>query len=914
MKEIIIENAHAHNLKNIDVTIPRNKFIVVTGPSGSGKSSLIYETLHLESQKRYLEALSSFGKNFFQPPIHTKVSMIKGISPTLAIDQKTTINNKRSTVGTVTEIYDFLRLLFTHLGTPHSPTTKAALGARDQQDLIHQIGTPKAGARVVIMAPIILSQKGEQKDVIDKMINKYGIQSIVIDQKIYEVGQLPKVDKNKYHDIFGVVDRIIYSPQKHERMVQSIVTSLKLAENSVIVDVDGKSQFYSLGSYCPVSKTNFPKLQPRLFSYNSPLGACKTCDGIGEIVRIDESTLLKNPTLPFNKTSLYKIISKDAPLFLVVKKLFSSAGVPLEFSSKEWPNEFKSHLFEGVKKFPGLIPYFKNLMDDEDTYYGEDNLAKILKYVPCPKCHGKRLQDFPLNVKLWNMTIDEFVEKDLVWLEDYFSKLILSDSDKRIGEKLCLEIRQRLIFLNQVGLGHLQLTRSAVTLSGGELQRIRLATQLGTSLSGVIYILDEPSIGLHPFDNEMLIKTIKQLRDLNNTVIVIEHDEQTMREADFILDIGPQSGINGGQVVYAGNSEKFFKTDNLTANFLKANEVKLPIHKVNFKQHLNILGIKRNNLKNIDIHIPINALTCITGRSGSGKSTLVHDVMRSALNELIFKEADGDKEYKSVSCDDHLQDYLLISQKPVGRTPKSIPLTYLGVFDVIREIYADTIQAKLQSLTPSHFSFNSALGRCETCEGNGRIKMQMMFLSDAYIPCSACKEMRYRPEILSIYYKGANIHDVLNMNASEALAHFGNYKKLNFSFELLLQVGLGYIKLGQPTSTLSGGEAQRIKIAKELSKLKRGKILYMLDEPSTGLHFQEIELLNNCLRKLVSQGHTVLVIEHNIDIIKHADYVIDLGPGGGKHGGEVVATGHPSDIAKNPRSLTGKFLDLYVAN
>ena len=923
MKEIIIENAHAHNLKNVSVTIPRNQFIVVTGPSGSGKSSLIYETLHLESQKRYLEALSSFGKNYFQPPIHTKVSMIKGISPTLAIDQKTTISNRRSTVGTVTEIYDFLRLLFTHLGVAHSPLTKKPLGARDFQSLIYQMGDIPSGAKVTIVAPVILSQKGEHKEIIDKMINKYGMQTIIVDGKSYESDKIPKIDKNKYHDIYGVIDRIVFDTMKKDRVEQSILAAMKVSDQSVIIIIDGHATFYSLNYYCPESKINYPKLQPRLFSYNSPLGACKECDGIGEVLKIDESTLIKNSQLPFNKTTLYKVISKDASLFLVTKKLFSSQSIELESPINSWPSTFKSLLIFGadtkreektkIKKFPGLIKYFSSMVDQEEFLYSDESIAKISKNIPCPKCKGKHLQDYPLNVQLWGKTIDQYVECDITALEEIFSKVELKTTEEiKIGKKLCLEITQRLRFLNQVGLGHLQLARSAATLSGGELQRIRLATQLGTSLSGVIYILDEPSIGLHPIDNEMLIKTIKQLRDLKNTVIVIEHDEQTMREADFIIDIGPQSGNLGGEIVYSGTSKIFFDSDTLTASYLKKNELKLEINKRNFTEFLSITGIKKNNLKNIDIHIPLNSLTCVTGRSGSGKSTLVHEVLKSALNELIFKEADRGDDYKTVQSDATLNDYLLISQRPVGRTPKSIPLTYLGVFDVIREIYANTTQAKLLGLSASHFSFNSALGRCTACEGNGRIKMQMMFLSDAYIPCVQCKETRYRPEILTIFYKGANINDVLNMTAKEALEHFKHYKKLNFAFELLLNVGLSYLKLGQPTTTLSGGEAQRIKIAKELSKLKRGKILYMLDEPSTGLHFQEIKLLNQCLRKLVDEGHTVIVIEHNIDIIKMADYVIDLGPGGGVYGGEIVAKGHPSEIAKSSKSLTGKFLNLYI--
>jgi excinuclease ABC subunit A len=914
MKEIVIENAHAHNLKNVNVSIPRNQFIVVTGPSGSGKSSLIYETLHLESQKRYLEALSSFGKNYFQPPIHTKVSMIRGISPTLAIDQKTTINNKRSTVGTVTEIYDFLRLLFTHLGSAHSPHSKKPLGARDFQSLISQIGKPAKESKVTIIAPMILSQKGEHKEIIDRMVNKYGMQTIIIDGKSYESDKLPKIDKNKYHDVYGVLDRISFDTSKMDRIEKSVQTALGLADQSVIVVIDGKANFYSLNYYCPDGKVNYPKLQPRLFSYNSPLGSCKECEGIGEVLKIDETTIIKNSKIPFNKTTLYKVIAKDPALFLVIKKLFSTNDVEFEVSVDDWDVSFKNLIFKGnSKKFPGLIGYFKAMVKDDEFLYSDDSLSKVSVPMPCPKCHGKRLQDYPLNVKLWGKTIDQYVECDIEELEKIFSTVILRTTEEiKIGTKLCLEITQRLRFLNQVGLGHLQLARSAATLSGGELQRIRLATQLGTSLSGVIYILDEPSIGLHPIDNDMLIKTIKQLRDLNNTVIVIEHDEQTMREADFILDIGPKSGSQGGQIVYAGPAAPFFATDTITATFLKENEIKLPVNKRKFSDFIKIKGIKRNNLKNIDIHIPINALTCITGRSGSGKSTLVHDVMRSALNELIFDETDHTKnDYTSVSADALVSDYLLINQKPVGRTPKSIPLTYLGVFDVIREIFTSTTQAKLQGLSASHFSFNSALGRCQECEGNGQIKMQMMFLSDAYIPCSSCKEMRYRKEILTVQYKGANIHDVLNMTAQEALDHFRHYKKLNFAFELLLNVGLSYIKLGQPTTTLSGGEAQRIKIAKELSKLKRGKILYMLDEPSTGLHFQEIKLLNQCLRKLVDEGHTVVVIEHNIDIIKVSDHVIDLGPGGGIHGGQIVAQGHPSEIAKSKNSVTGKFLKLF---
>ncbi|MGB9768604.1 MAG: excinuclease ABC subunit UvrA [Dictyoglomus turgidum] len=932
MSEYIkIRGAREHNLKNINIDLPRNKLIVFTGISGSGKSSLAFDTIYAEGQRRYVESLSTYARQFLGQLNKPDVDVIEGLSPAISIDQKTVIKNPRSTVGTVTEIYDYLRLLFANIGKPYCPFCGIEISARTSQEIVEKILALPEGTRIQILSPLVRGRKGEYKKLLDNL-RKEGFLRVKIDGEMYSLEDEIELDKNKKHDISVVIDRLVIKPDIKTRLSDSIELALKLSEGLVIVEEyleDGRIEehIFSENFSCPICGFSFGEITPRLFSFNSPYGACPACSGLGGKKEFDpdlildyEKSISEGAIIPWGKeiSPYYKILLAN-----VGKKLGFNLDTPLKYFTE---NQLKALLYgvpfavevhfpdwdiDGYRHFEGLINIFNKRYEETESEDVKNFYERFMVFSPCNVCNGTRLKKEALSVYVNGKNIAEVSAMNMFELKNFLENLNLDGREKIIASPILKEILQRVNFLIEVGVDYLTLDRSADTLSGGESQRVRLATQIGSGLVGVIYVLDEPSIGLHPRDNEKLIKNLKSLRDLGNTVIVVEHDEEIMRSADFIVDIGPGAGEKGGEIVVAGPLSEVLKhPTSITAQYLRG-EKNIPIPKRRRTvggRWLEIKGARARNLKNIDVKIPLGTFVCLTGVSGSGKSTLVEEIIYPALQKAIHGKKIKSEYYDEIKGTEYIDKVIVIDQSPIGRTPRSNPATYTNLFTEIRELFAQLPEAKMRGYKPGRFSFNVKGGRCEACKGEGMVKVEMHFLPDIYIPCEVCKGKRYNSETLEITYKGKNIADVLEMSVEEALKFFENFPSIRRKLETLYDVGLGYIKLGQPATTLSGGEAQRIKLAAELSRRSTGKTFYILDEPTTGLHFADVEKLLNLLHRLVDQGNTVLVIEHNLDVIKTADYIIDLGPEGGDRGGEIIAEGTPEEVAMNERSYTGKFL------
>ncbi|HIQ25658.1 MAG TPA: excinuclease ABC subunit A [Persephonella sp.] len=913
MDKIIIHGARQHNLKNIDLEIPKNKLVVITGPSGSGKSSLAFDTIYAEGQRRYVESLSAYARQFLGLMEKPDVDSIEGLSPAIAIDQKTTSKNPRSTVGTITEIYDYLRLLFARVGKAYCPECNSPITAQSAEDIVEQVLKLPEKTKIQILAPVVRGKKGKHKDIFDK-IQKMGYPRVRVDGNVYLMEEVPKLEKNKKHTIEIVVDRIVIKEGIRSRLTDSIEQALKLGDGLVIVNnlSENKDIIFSEKFACPEHGFSIAEISPRLFSFNSPYGACPECKGLGVIHKIDIDRLIDK-----NRAVIESFRISESIYFKYIKGIiydiiyYHSINKFTKF--KDLPNEVKDELLLEI------IPHLERKYLEIENEKQKAELEKYIKEVVCPVCKGSRLRKEALYILINKKNIWDVVRLNIRQAYEFFlnyEKQPKTEKEKIIAEKIVKEIKERLGFLIDVGLEYLTLDRTATTLSGGEAQRIRLATQIGSKLSGVLYVLDEPSIGLHPRDTEKLINTLKSLRDLDNTVIVVEHDPETIEEADYIIDIGPGSGVYGGQITAIGTPEEIKNNPNsLTGKYLSG-KLKIPIpqkrRSINSTKVLKIKGAKEHNLKNIDVEIPLGIFVAITGVSGSGKSTLIYDILWQASKEKFGYKVDKIGKHSKIEGWEHIDKVINVDQSPIGRTPRSNPATYTKVFDQIRALFASTPEAKLRGYTPGRFSFNVKGGRCEACKGDGVVKIEMHFLPDVYITCEVCGGKRYNKETLAIEYKGKNIADVLDMTVAEALEFFQNVPSIKNKLKVLYDVGLDYIKLGQPATTLSGGEAQRIKLSRELSKRDTGRTLYLLDEPTTGLHSYDVDKLIKVLNKLVDKGNTVIVIEHNLDVIKNADWIIDLGPEGGDKGGKIVVAGTPEEVAKNPNSWTGKFLKKYL--
>ena len=919
MDKIVIHGARQHNLKNIDLELPKNKLIVITGPSGSGKSSLAFDTIYAEGQRRYVESLSAYARQFLGVMEKPDVDSIEGLSPAIAIDQKTTSKNLRSTVGTITEIYDYLRLLFARVGKPHCPECGAEISSQSAQEISESIMSLPEGTKIQIIAPIIRGQKGEHKDTLEKL-KRLGYPRLRIDGEVYLTEEVPKLDKNKKHTIEVVIDRVVIKEGSRTRVNDSVEQALKLSDGLVVVNLadEGKDIIYSEKFACPIHNFSIPELSPRLFSFNSPYGACPTCKGLGVIHKIDENLLIDEERVA---TEAFRIAENISFKYIkaMVSDYLTFNRIPRLKKFKELPQHVKKEILYGSGYFEGVIPHLERKFLETDNEKYREEIGKYIKEIQCPECKGARLRKEALTVLVNGKNIYDVVKMDIAKAFEFFQEyesVPKTEKEKLISEKIVKEIKERLKFLLDVGLDYLTLDRTATTLSGGESQRIRLATQIGSKLSGVLYVLDEPSIGLHPRDTEKLINTLKELRDLGNTVIVVEHDPETIEEADYIVDIGPGSGVYGGYITAVGTVEEIKNNPNsLTGKYLSG-KLKIPLpakrRPPNDNKYLIIHGAKEHNLKNIDVKIPLGLFVAITGVSGSGKSTLIYDILWQAAKNRFHGSNEYVGKHEKIEGWEHIDKVINVDQSPIGRTPRSNPATYTKVFDLIRELYASTPEAKIRGYDPGRFSFNVKGGRCEACQGEGVVKIEMHFLPDIYVTCEVCGGKRYNKETLSVLYKGKSIADVLDMTVAEALEFFENIPSIRNKLKLLHDVGLDYIKLGQPATTLSGGEAQRIKLSRELSKRDTGKTLYLLDEPTTGLHSHDVAKLIQVLNKLVEKGNTVVVIEHNLDVIKCADWIIDLGPEGGDRGGFIVAEGTPDMVANNEKSYTGKFLKKYL--
>lgn len=938
MDNIVIKGAKEHNLKNIDITIPKDKLVVITGLSGSGKSSLAFDTLYAEGQRRYVESLSSYARQFLGIMDKPNVESIEGLSPAISIDQKTTSKNPRSTVGTVTEIYDYIRLLYARIGVPYCPKCGKKIEKQTIDQIVDSIMKLEEGTKIQILAPVIRSKKGEYKKLIENY-QKEGFVRARIDGVVQELTDDIDIDRKKKHDIDIVIDRLVIKEDIRSRLTESIETAMKYADNLVRVDiVGGKERLYSGNYACPDCGISFEELSPRMFSFNNPMGACPECTGIGYLMKMDEDLIIpdKNLTLyngvkAFGASTMKKGETMAKMYFEAIGKHY---GVDISKPIKDLPRKFLDKIlygtgdelidFEysspfGTRKmktaFEGVIPTLERRHRETKSQGMMQFYEMYMSEAECPTCHGARLKPESLAVKVGDKNINELTDMPIIHIKEYINSLTLSEKDSIIADQILKELNKRLQFLIDVGLDYLTLSRSAATLSGGESQRIRLATQIGSGLTGVMYILDEPSIGLHQRDNEKLIATLKKLRDLGNSVIVVEHDTDTMYAADQVIDIGPGAGVHGGNVMAQGTAEEISKVkDSITGQYLSGRkQIKVPKHRRKLTgKYLEIVKATEHNLKNISVKIPLGQFVCVTGVSGSGKSTLVNEVLFKNVNKILNKSNDRAGKCKEIKGIENIDKVINIDQSPIGRTPRSNPATYTGVFDFIRDIFATTNEAKMRGYEKGRFSFNVEGGRCEACHGDGIIKIEMNFLSDVYVPCEVCKGKRYNRETLEVKYKGKSIADVLDMTVEEALTFFENVPRIKQKIQTLYDVGLGYIKLGQPSTTLSGGEAQRIKLATELSKRSTGKTLYILDEPTTGLHIDDVHRLVDILQRLADNGNTVLVIEHNLDLIKTCDYIIDLGPEGGDKGGEIIAVGTPEKICLNERSYTGKFLKPYL--
>lgn len=934
-KQIKIRGARVNNLKNIDLDIPRGALVAMTGLSGSGKSSLAFETIYAEGQRRYVESLSSYARQFLGQMDKPDVDEISGLSPAISIDQKTTSKNPRSTVGTVTEIYDYLRLLYARVGTPYCPECKEAITKQSIDQMIEQIMQEKEGARVQILSPIVTNRKGEFKKVFDDL-RKNGFVRVRINGEMHDLSEEITLSKAKKHTIEAVIDRLKLREEIRSRLTDSLQIALDMAEGFALVDIDGeKTLSFSEHFACLKCGLSMPELSPQLFSFNSPIGACPTCDGLGHQMALDEELLVPNQDLslkegailPWQKGQVSDYYQNMLAAF--AKKVKISMTTPYkDLSQKEkelilyggdkptitfkYTSLFKDEK-EKTCEYEGLIPYYERRYQNSSSDYVREEIEHYMISHPCPTCKGKRLRKEALAVRVGDKGIAELTDLSIKDSHAFFENLNLEERKAFIANQILKEIKARLSFLNNVGLDYLTLSRASGTLSGGESQRIRLATQIGSGLTGVLYILDEPSIGLHQRDNDRLIETLKHLRDLDNTVIVVEHDEDTIRASDYVVDIGPFAGEHGGEVVACGSVKEVMNTErSITGAFLSGREkIEVPSTRRPFdkKRVITLKGAKENNLKNLTLQVPLGIFTCITGVSGSGKSTLINGILKKAIERKLYPQSKAiPGKYKSIEGLEQIDKIISIDQSPIGRTPRSNPATYTGAFDGIRELFSQTNEAKMRGYKPGRFSFNVKGGRCESCKGDGIIKIEMHFLPDVYVPCEVCKGKRYNRETLEVQYKGKTISDVLDMTVDEAVRFFENVPKIYNKIKTIQDVGLGYIRLGQSATTLSGGEAQRIKLATELSKRPTGKTLYILDEPTTGLHSADIKKLLMIIDRLVSSGETIVIIEHNLDVIKCADYIVDLGKEGGSGGGEIIAKGTPEEIAKNKESYTGKYL------
>ena len=939
--KIVIKGAKEHNLKNINIEIPKNKLVVVTGLSGSGKSSLAFDTIYAEGQRRYVESLSSYARQFLGIMEKPNVESIEGLSPAISIDQKTTSKNPRSTVGTVTEIYDYIRLLYARIGVPYCPNCGKKIEKQTVDQIVDSVMNLPEGTKLQVLAPIVRGKKGEYTKLLENM-SKEGFVRVRIDGQMYELTDDIEIDRKKKHNIDIIVDRLVVKSEIKSRLAESVETAMRHSDNLVKIDVIGDKEVLFSGNYaCPDCGISFEELTPRMFSFNNPMGACPECTGIGYLMRMDEDLIIpdKNKTLydgvkAFGASTMKK---GDTMAKMYFESIAKHYGVDIKKPIKKLPREFlekilygtgdeeidfEYHSPSGVRKFTnpfeGVLPALDRRYRDTKSPGMRTFYEMYMSYSPCNTCHGARLKKEVLAVKIGDKNINELTDMPINKIKEYLESLDLSVKDKMIADQIFKELKLRLQFLIDVGLEYLTLSRSSGTLSGGEAQRIRLATQIGSGLSGVLYILDEPSIGLHQRDNDKLLETLRKLRDLGNTLIVVEHDEDTMYAADQIIDIGPGPGVHGGNVIAQGTAEEIKNVENsITGQYLSGRK-KITVPKQRRKgapgKFIEIVGASENNLKNINVKFPLGVFNCVTGVSGSGKSTLVNEILYKSLAKEINRANEKAGKCEKIKGIDNIDKIINIDQSPIGRTPRSNPATYTGVFDTIRDIFAGSNEAKVRGYQKGRFSFNVSGGRCEACQGDGVVKIEMNFLPDIYVPCEVCHGKRYNRETLEVKYKGKSIADVLDMTVEEALEFFANIPKIKNKIQTLADVGLSYIKLGQPSTTLSGGEAQRVKLATELSKRATGKTLYILDEPTTGLHIADVHKLVDILQRLVDTGNTIIVIEHNLDLIKTADHIIDLGPEGGEGGGQLVAVGTPEQIVKNDKSYTGKFLKKYLEN
>ena len=937
--KIIIKGAKVHNLKNVNLEIPRDKLVVFTGLSGSGKSSLAFDTLYAEGQRRYVESLSAYARQFLGQMNKPDVEYIEGLSPAISIDQKTTSKNPRSTVGTVTEIYDYLRLLYARVGVPHCPKCGKEITQQTVDQIVDRVMALGEKTKIQVLAPLVRGRKGTHEKILE-LIKKNGFVRARIDGNIYDLTEEEvKLEKNIKHSIEAIVDRLVIKEDIERRLTDSLEMALKLGDGLVLINmVGGEDILFSEKFVCPDCGISIDELEPRLFSFNTPFGKCDYCDGLGTLLEIDENLVIPDKSLSIMQGAIASWgegrLKEDAWTFAVLKALSEKYDFSLNTPIKDLPKNIVELILYGTKgerlkveyvkdgvkgvyshSFDGEITSLKRRYMETNSDLIKGEIEKYMSNNHCPKCKGARLKPEALAVTVGDKNINEFTKLSVKDELEYIDSIELSEKNKVISAQILKEIKNRLQFLKDVGLDYLDLARKSGTLSGGEAQRIRLATQIGSYLMGVLYILDEPSIGLHQRDNDKLISTLKNLRDVGNTVIVVEHDEDTIKEADFIVDIGPGAGEHGGNIVAAGPLSVIETSEeSITGQYLRG-EKKIEIPKERRKGNGNFItvkGAKENNLKNVNVKFPLGALTMVTGVSGSGKSTLVNEILYKGLYKTINRSNIVPGEHKEILGHEAIDKIIDIDQSPIGRTPRSNPATYTGVFDIIRELFAQTTESKMKGYKAGRFSFNVKGGRCEACSGDGIIKIEMQFLSDVYVPCEVCKGKRYNRETLEVKYKGKNIDDVLNMTVEEALKYFENLPRIKNKLQTLHDVGLGYIRLGQPSTQLSGGEAQRIKLAYELSKRSTGKTLYILDEPTTGLHIDDVSKLVEILQRLVEAGNSVVVIEHNLDMIKCADYIVDIGPEGGDGGGTIIATGTPEQIVKVKESYTGKYLKKYL--
>lgn len=930
LNKIVIKGAKENNLKNIDLTIPRDKMVVITGLSGSGKSSLAFDTIYAEGQRRYVESLSSYARQFLGQMEKPNVEYIEGLSPSISIDQKTTSKNPRSTVGTVTEIYDYLRLLYSKVGTPYCPVCGKEITSQTVDQMVDKVMSYEERTRLQVLAPIVSGKKGEHKKLLENM-RKEGYIRAVIDGEMYELSEDIKLSKTKKHDIDVVIDRIIVKEGIESRLTDSIEQGLRLADGVIKISIiNGEELLLSSKLTCPEGHVSYEEIEPRSFSFNNPYGMCEECNGIGHHLKIDPDLVIPNYNLSFEQGAVDPFATSKPGTYYyeMIKAVLDKHKFPIDKPFKEAPKKiideilygtkdeitisFESH-FSGFKRYRGR---FEGVVNNLDRRYRsasdnmKDRIGEYMTEIECSKCKGKRLKDKYLSIKIEDKNIIDITDMPITESYEWFSNLKLTGAKEVIAHDIVKEIKNRLKFLDDVGLGYLTMSRSSGTLSGGESQRIRLATQIGSALVGVVYVLDEPSIGLHQRDNNKLLEALRSLTDIGNTLIIVEHDEDTMRMADYIVDIGPGAGIHGGHVVAEGTIDDIIKVeDSITGQYLSGKKkIKIPSTRREPKGFVKVKGAKENNLKNIDVDFPLGVLTCVTGVSGSGKSSLVNEILYKVLAKELNRAKAKPGKFKDIEGIEQLDKVIQIDQSPIGRTPRSNPATYTKVFDSIRDLFASTNEAKMRGYKKGRFSFNVKGGRCEACKGDGTVKVEMHFLPDIYVPCEVCHGKRYNRETLQVKYKGKNIYDVLDMTVEEGVEFFKNIPSIANKLQTLNDVGLGYIKIGQPSTELSGGEAQRVKLATELSKRSTGKTIYILDEPTTGLHTADIHKLVKVLDMLVEQGNTVIVIEHNLDVIKTADYILDLGPEGGSGGGTLIAKGTPEEVAKIKKSYTGQFL------